>query len=129
MDSLLERSAANQTEIASAREALESATYALARFDDRREASLEADKQDAVLAITAGEASLHASDQRLAELGASDLGTLRVTIYRGGESDKAGIPADFGTELAPGDTLDITLVMDGGSEAQAAAEVKTGGQP
>lgn len=130
LDSLLERSAANETEIAAARESLEGATYALARFDDRRKAALGTEKQDALLAIAAGEATLRAADQRLAELGASDLGTLRTLIYPAGQPGSAGVPADFGTELAPGDTLDITLVMEGGPAApQAGPQAATGGQP
>lgn len=129
MDSLLERSAANETEIAAAHESLEEATYAFARFDDRRQATLEAEKQDTLLAIEMNSAKLRAADRRLAELGASDIGNLRTVIYRSGESIEAGITVDFATELAPGDTLDVALVIEGETTSGAELPSAKGGQP
>lgn len=115
LDSMQERLAANETETAAAHESLEAVTYARDRFDDRRAAALGAEKQEALLAIEAGVAKLRATDQRLAELGASDLGQVRITIYGAGSggAGAAGTPASFDTLLGPGDTLDITVEMDG----------------
>lgn len=123
LDSVQERAAANETEMAAAREGLETATHALDRFDDRWRAALEAEKQEALLAIETGATGLRAIERRLAELGVSDLGRIRIAVYRAGDTDPAGTPADYGTELAPGDTLEITLEMDGAPEEPEAEAV------
>jgi polysaccharide export outer membrane protein len=128
LDTMQERAAANETEMATALESLETTTYAFDRFDARRRAGLEAEKQDALLAIQTGHARLRATDTRLAELGASDAGRMSIVVYRAGDAGQGGTPAGYDTSLDPGDTLDISF-----ESATAEAPVETvepaGAQP
>ena len=122
-----ERAAANETEMAAAREALEGATYALDRFDDRLRDRLETEKQEALLAIQAGRARFAAAGRRLAELGASDAGRLTAVIHRPGDGGPAGTPAGFDTPLQPGDTLDILFETPGLEAGDVAADADAAG--
>lgn len=127
LDTIQERAAANETEMAAAREALEGATYALDRFDDRLRDRLETEKQEALLAIQAGRARFAAAGRRLAELGASDAGRLTAVIHRPGDGGPAGTPAGFDTPLQPGDTLDILFETPGLEAGDVAADADAAG--
>ncbi|PZQ50773.1 MAG: hypothetical protein DI556_06550 [Rhodovulum sulfidophilum] len=109
LDSILQRAAENETDMALARESLESAQYELDRFDARRAAALGQERQEAVLAVETGRARLRALETRLAELGASDAGRLTLVLHRDGAEAPDGAPVDQDTLLGPGDTLDIVF--------------------
>lgn len=121
LDSVQERAAANETEMAAAQEGLEAATYAFDRFDDRRRAMLETEKQEALTAVETSATTLGGIDRRLAEIGLSDLGQVRIMIYPGDGSAPEGKNADFAALLAPGDTLEATLEFNDGATGGSAA--------
>lgn len=108
-DSLQARAADNATETAAVRSQLEAAEHELQRFDDRRTAGLEAEKQAALVETGRLQGSLWGIDERLAQLGATGATDLQVTVYREAQAD-ASTPGDPNTVLGPGDTIDVVAL-------------------
>lgn len=120
-----ERAAANAAEIASAQGELESATHAMSRFDARRRTALEDELKETMLGLGTLEARRRGLDARLAQVGLVAPDFLVVTIYRAEGTGEVALPAEAGTALAPGDTLEVRIALPAADLSAPAAPAAT----
>lgn len=108
-DSMQERAADNAAETLAVRGQLEQSEYQIKRFDDRRTAAFEAEKQAALLAIKSITARLSGVNERLAQLGSASPDEINIMRYRYEGSREIASHVTSGTQLQPGDTVEIQL--------------------
>lgn len=108
-DAMQERASNTATEITQARGALEDASYELRRFDDRRRAALQAETQEALLAIADVSARLRGVRERLAQLGFSEDDGLTITLHHLEDGEATARVAGLDTALQPGDMVEVAL--------------------
>lgn len=111
LDLMQERVTDTLAEMTAARGSLADATFERDRFESRRRTALDAELQDALLAMEAGESRLNAITARLAQLGFSDGIQTEFTLYRAGEGTETGVAAEPQTLLEPGDMIEITIEL------------------
>lgn len=110
-DSLVERAADTAAELTFARQQREDFAYALDRFGDRRDAALESEVQEALLAIEALNARQRGVAERMAQLGLAEGDQLKITVYRIERGQEMALEASEELILQPGDMVDIDIEL------------------
>lgn len=87
----------------------ETVLHEIARHDARRKATLEAEVQSLMAEIGALEARLKGSAAQLAQLGLVGNDRVKVTLYRVADGQEVPVAATEGTELLPGDLVEVEL--------------------
>ncbi|MBV0892985.1 polysaccharide biosynthesis/export family protein [Paracoccus sp. Z118] len=107
----------------------ESAMHELARHDDRRAATLEAEAQTALTEIGALEARLRGVTAQLTQLGLAGHDAVRVTLYRVTGGQETPVSATESTLLQPGDLVEVELPDSFYGVPQPANIASTAGSP
>ncbi|MFC3168041.1 polysaccharide biosynthesis/export family protein [Paracoccus fontiphilus] len=87
----------------------EEALHEIARHDARRTATLEAEVQSTLARIGELEARMKGVTAQLAQLGQVGDDAVTVTLYRVTDGQEVPIPATEGTDLQPGDLVEVEV--------------------
>lgn len=104
-----ERLSDTSAQIAEAEVEIADASHELERFDDRRDAALTAQSQEALLAVETAETQLAAISSELGQMGFRAAQSFEITVYRTEDGTERAISATEETLLQPGDMVEVIL--------------------